>query len=261
MAFQNRLYMILFPNTALVGSQLAPQDFGKHFNSASSKYYSGKLIFAEIDASFRHNNFDIDATFGALKPHADGRPKATKYVSTYRVLEHVDFDAILELYITTADGATLELTQGEYEARHQVGFVRVFAEISPVSMLALSDYNFMEFSKTITSPKSMVGAPKMFYTQIELDIEEFLKDIEANPLMLPPIPDIHPAVLRDSILEIQRYKDKHTKGLSLSNPLGKVSFRSLRHGFMFASQEQNKFFRLPSPAEIEKTNYRFWKSM
>ena len=261
MAFQNRLYMILFPNTALVGSQLAPADFGKHFNSASSKYYSGKLIFAEIDPSFRHNFFDLDETFGKMRPHDDGRPKATKYVATYRVLEHMDFDTILSLYITTPEGATLELVTGEYEARHQTGFVRVFAEISPVSNLVLSDYNFMEFSKTITSPKSFVGAPKMFYTQIELDTAEFLKDIEANPLMLPPVPDLHPAILRDSILEIQKYKDKHTKGLSLASPLGKLSFRSLRHGFMFASQERNLFFPLPSAAEIEKTNYRFWKSM
>src|SRR5688572_12679260 len=128
MPFQNRLYMILFPNTALVGSQLAPDDFGKHFNSASSKYYSGKLIFAEIDPAFRHNYFDLDVTLGKLQPHADGRPKSTKYVSTYRVLEHVDFDAILALYITTSDGATLQLKQGEYEARHQSGFIRVFAE-------------------------------------------------------------------------------------------------------------------------------------
>jgi len=261
MEFQNHLYMILFPNTALVGSQLAPADFGKHFTSGSSKYYAGRLIFAEIDPQYRHNYFDLDATFGKLQPHDDGRPKATKYVSTYRVLEHVDFDAILNLYITTTDGATLELTPGEYEARHQGGFVRVFSEISPIAMLVLSDYNFMEFSKTITSPKSFVGAPKMFYTQIELDIREFLEDIEANPLMPPPIPDLHPAILRDSIREIQRYKDKHTKGLSLANPLGLISFRRLRHGFMFASQERNKFFPLPTAAEIERRNHRFWKSM
>ena len=261
MAYANHLYMILFPNTALVGSQLPPQEFGKHFISGSSKYYAGKLIFAEVDVAFRHNYFKIPEVLADLKPHEDGRPKSTKYVSTYRVLEHVDYDAIKNLYITTPEGYTLELVPGAYEARHQAGFIRIFGEITPVSMMVLSDYNFMEFSKYITSPQSFVGAPKMFYTQIDLDIEDFLTQIEANPLMQPPIPDIHPAVLRKSILEMRKFKDKHTKGLSLNNPLGKISFRNLRHGFMFASQERNKFYPLPSHEEIEKTNYKFWKSL
>ncbi len=261
MSFDKHLYMILFPNTALVGSQLAPMEFGKHFISGSSKYYSGKLIFAEVDIAFRNPYFKIDDMLANLTPHSDGRPKSTKYVSTYRVLENVDFDAIKHLYITTPEGYTLDLASGPYEARHQPGLIRVFGEISPVSMMVLSDYNFMEFSKFITNPASFVGAPKMFYTQIDLDIEEFLKEIEANPLMQRPIPEIHPAVLRKSILELRQYKDKHTKGLSLTNPLGSVSFRNLRHGFMFASQNQNKFFPLPSREEIERTNLKFWKYM
>jgi len=261
MSIDNHLYVILFPNTALVGSQLDPQEFGKHFISGSSKYYAGKLIFAEVNIGFRHSYFKIDEMLADLRPHADGRPKSTKYVSTYRVLEHLDFEAIKNLYITTPEGYTLELKTGAYEASHQPGLIRIFGEISPVSMMVLSDYNFLEFSKHITDPESFVGAPKMFYTQIDLDVDEFLVQIDANPLMPPPIPDIHPAVLSKSILEIRKFKDKHTKGLSLSNPLGKISFKNLRHGFMFASQEKNKFFPLPGLGEIEKTNYKFWKYM
>ena len=261
MATDQHLYMILFPNTALVGSMLNPQEFGKHFISGSSKFYAGKLIFAEVDLGFRHPYFKIDAMLADLRPHADGRPKSTKYVSTYRVLEHVDFDAVRNLYITTPEGYTLELVPGPYEAQHQSGFIRVFGEITPVSMVVLSDYNFREFSQVITSPESFVGAPQMFYTQIDLDIEEFLKAIEANPLLPPPIPDVHPSVLKKSILELRKFRDKHTKGLSLNNPLGKISFRHLRHGFMFASQTGNKFYPLPSHEEIERTNYKFWKHM
>jgi len=261
MSLDPHMYMILFPNTALVGSQLPPQEFGKHFISGSSKYYAGKLIFAEVAIGFRNDYFKIDAMLADLHPHEDGRPKSTKYVSTYRVLEHVDFEAIEALYITTPEGYTLELTPGPYEAQHQAGLIRVFGEITPVSMMVLSDYNFLEFSRHITDPDSFVGAPKMFYTQIDLDIDEFLAQIEKKPLMQPPIPDIHPAVLSKSILEIRKFKDKHTKGLSLSNPLGKISFKNLRHGFMFASQEKNRFFPLPSLEEIEKKNYRFWKYM
>ena len=261
MAIQNHLYLILFPNAALVGSQLDPLEFGRHFVSGSSKYYDGKLIFAEVDISFRNSYFQIDQMLQGLVPHEDGRPKSTKYVSTYRVLEHVDYDKLKNLYITTPEGYTLELTEGEYHAKHQSGFIRVFGEITPVSMVALSDYNFPEFGKYITSPDNFVGAPKMFYTQIDLDIDEYLKQSDANPLMSSPIPDVHPSVLRISIREMRTLNDKHTKGLSLNNPLGKISFRHLRHGFMFASQDANKFYPLPSYAEIEKINYKFWKHM
>lgn len=261
MAFQNHLYMILFPNAALVGSQLEPQEFGKHFVSGSSKYYDGKLIFAEIDPSFRQSYFKIDEMLKELVPHEDGRPKSTKYVSTYRVLEHVDYDKLMNLYITTPEGFTLELTTGDYHAQHQAGFIRVYGEIAPVSMVVLSDYNFLEFGKYITSPDTFVGAPKMFYMQIELDIDEYLKQSDLNPLMSSPIPDIHPSVLRKSIHEIRQLKDKHTKGLSLNNPLSKISFRHVRHGFMFASQGNSKFYPMPSQEVIEKTNYKFWKHM
>src|SRR6266542_745933 len=104
MNYENHLYMILHPNAALVGSQLNPGDFAKHFITGSSKYFSGKLIFAEIDANYRHPYFKIDKMLESLVPHEDGRPKSTKYVCTYRVLEHIDFDKIKKLYLSTPEG-------------------------------------------------------------------------------------------------------------------------------------------------------------
>jgi hypothetical protein len=51
------------------------------------------LIFVEVDPAYRHPYFHIDHAFDDLKPHEDGRPKATKFISSYRTLEHVDYDA------------------------------------------------------------------------------------------------------------------------------------------------------------------------
>lgn len=261
MTYENHLYMILFPMNALVGSQLDPQAFAKHFNFGSSKFYSGKMIYAELDINFRHPYFNLDEKLKDLKPHEDGRPKSTKYFSTYRVLEHVDYSAIKKLYISTPEGYVLELDEGPYEAKHQTGYIRVFAEVAPMSLMVLSDYNFLEYANFITQPDCSVGAPKMFYTQVELDITDFLEELEKNPMYPSPIPDLHPSVLRDSIRELQKFKNKHTKGLALTTPLGKMSFRNLRHGFMFASQDKNRFFPLPPMAEIEKNNFKFYKYM
>lgn len=261
MPHTNHLYAILFPSTALVGSQLGPEDFGKHFISGSSKYYAGKLIFVEIDPAYRHPFLKIEEMLKGLTPHEDGSPRATKYVSTYRVLEHLDYDALRDLYITTPEGYTLALKEGPQGPERQAGLIRVYAEINPVSMMLLSDLSFSEFGKFITAPDSRVGAPVMMFTQVEMDPDEFLKEFEANPLLPSPIPDIHPSVLKKSILELRKFKDKHTKGLSPASPLGKISFKNLRHGFMFSSQDKCKFYPMPDPKTIEETNYKFWKFM
>ena len=261
MPHANHLYAILFPSTALVGSQLGPEDFGKHFISGSSKYYSGKLIFAEVSPDYRHPFLKIEQMLAGLVPHEDGSPRATKYSSTYRVLEHLDYDALLDLYIVTPEGYTLALKTGTQGPERQPGLIRVYAEINPVSMMLLSDLSFSEFGKFITAPDSRVGAPVMFFTQVELDSDEFVKEFEANPLLPSPIPDIHPVVLRKSILELKKFPDKHTKGLSPASPLGKISFKHLRHGFMFSSQTKCRFYPMPDAKTIEETNYRFWKFM
>lgn len=259
--FNNHLYMILYPMEALVGSHLEYQAFAKHFVSGSSKFYSGKLIFAEIDPTFRHSYFNIEGMLKLLVPHEDGRPKATKYVSTYRVLEHMNYDYIRQLYISTPEGYVLPLSEGPYEAKHQEGYVRLFGEIAPLSMSVLSDYNFLEFSKYITNPNNSVGAPRMFYTQIDLDIEEFLKDFEQNPLRPSPVPGVHPSILTKAIGELKTYQTKHTKSLALSDAIGNISFKHLRHGFIFASENQNKFFPLPHWEIVEREHYKFWKHM
>ena len=51
--YQKHLYMICFPINALVASQLDAEKFGEHYTTGSSKHFSGKVIFAEIDINFR----------------------------------------------------------------------------------------------------------------------------------------------------------------------------------------------------------------
>jgi len=155
----------------------------------------------------------------------------------------------------------LELKTGPQGTEREPGIIRVYAEINPVSMMLLSDLNFSAFGQYITDPATRVGAPVMFFTQVELDPDEFLKEFENNPLLSSPIPDIHPSVLKKSILELRQLPDKHTKGLSPASPLGKISFKNLRHGFLFASQDKSKFYPMPDPKTIEETNFRFWKFM
>lgn len=261
MQYENRLYQILYPNQALVASHLDPAAFARHYLVGSIRHYNGKLVFAEIDPAFRNPYFSIDEVFRNLKPHDDGTPKRTKFISSYRVMEHIDLDAIRKVYLSNAEAQVLELSPGTYTKRHQSGYLRTFAEIAPLSMLVMSPLAMPEFGGFITTPGNTKGAPKLFYTQIELNVDDFLSTFEANPFAQAPFPFLHPSKLRDSILEMRANPDKRTKGLSLFCPLDQISYKRIRHGFMFSDGSRNKFFAMPSPQEIEKTNFKFWQSM
>ncbi len=187
MPYDKRLYHILYPNHALVASQVDPEAFAQHYQVGSTRYYMGKLIFAEIDPDFRHEFFNIEWGLHQLIPHEDGRPKATKFISSYRVLEHIDLAAIKSLYLVTQEGYCQQLQPQKYETT-PVESLRVYVEICPVRMLTLTDYSAEEFGQYITNPKNPKGAPKIFFSRLDMDIEDFLRRFEENPFIPRPSP-------------------------------------------------------------------------
>lgn len=261
MEYQTRLYQILYPNQALIASQLGPQEFARHYLVGSVRHYSGKLVFAEIDPSFRHPYFQLDEALANLRPHADGTPKRTKFISSYRVLEHMDFNAIRSVFLSDSEAHVLELKPAEYNKKHDAGFLRTYAEIAPLSMLVLSPLSMPEFGSFITTPGNPKGSPKLFYTQIDLNINEFLATFEADPFAPAPFSFLHPSKLRDAILEMQANPNKRSKGLSLFCPLEQISFKKIRHGFMFAQGDEHRYFEMPSLHEIEEKSFKFWQGM
>jgi hypothetical protein len=260
MEHTNRLYLIVHPTAALIGSQLTPDQLAKHYTVGPTRHYRGKVIFAELDPGFRHPYFAIDAAMKELRPHEDGRPKATKYISSYRVLEHVDYAALGNLYLTSEQGYCLELEAGPAPADSGRG-ERIYAEITPLRMLVLSRMDLRAFGTFITDPANSIGAPRFMYTQVELAIDDFLTEYEQNPFMQPPIPNLHPAILRDAIHELRGATSKTNKGLLLGTNLDNFSYRLLRKGFVFAAQKDWKFYPMPTPAQIEKKNLKFWRSL
>lgn len=253
--------MICYPNSALVLSQLSPDDFGFRYNYGSASFYSGKLIFAEIDINYRHPYFQIDDALERLRAHKDGRPKATKYISSYRVLEHIDIDAIQTLYIANADGASYPLPPGDFKHLPGGNDLRVFAELTPLSMLTLAKYGMVEFGRWFTDPANPLSVPRLMFLQVTLDIDTFLHDFETNPFITPPLEGVHPSKLRDAILDLRKREDKFIKGITLDTAFTKESYRKIRHGFMVVDQHKQKFFPMPPMNEIEKNDFRFWKGM
>ena len=261
MKYQSHMYMVLYPTEALIRSQLPPKDFVVRYSYGSTSHYEGKLIFAELDINYRHPYFQIDRAMKGLIPHRDGRPKATQYVSSYRILEHVSIDAIQSLFLGNADGTFLELKEGTYVLSDKFKGFNVVAEVSPLHMISLSRLDMHDYGKYYTGGHPLLSVPRLFYMLMDFDLDTFMDRFSQNPFVPSPIVGIHPAKLRDAILDMKSKPHSLSKGLSMQNVLSRQSYRSIYLGLMFMDTENEKFFPMPPLEQIEEENYPFFKSM
>jgi hypothetical protein len=263
MTEERHLYLLAHPNHSLIASQLAPERFIRHFIRESARYFEGKLVFVELDPDFRHPYFDIEGAYAQLKPHEDGSPKATKFISSYRVLEHVDFEAMGKLYVCDESGGFVVLESSSSALAPPAGGddLRVILEIDPVKFIVLTRLDLGEFASYATDPSNTKGAPRMLYTELDLAVDDFMRETEESPYVSSFFPGIHPDRLRATILEIRRSPSKSVKSISLNCPFDRISYKLLRNGFAFASREGIKYYPLLPLDEVEKRYYKFWKNM
>jgi hypothetical protein len=261
MPAEKHLYCVLHPNHSLIASQLPPERFVKHYVQGSSRFFEGRLIFAEIDPSWRNPYFDIDNAYSMLVPHEDGSPKATKFIKSYRVLENLDLSAIGKLYFCNPSGEFIELEATNGNPTPRGDEMRIIVEINPVKFMVLTRYDLLNFGRFITDVKNTKGAPSMFFTQLEFSIDDFMSEFDANPFLSAFVPGIHPAKLHEAILELRSTPGKFVRGISLDCPIDKISYKMLRHGFIFARGMETKFYPLIGIDEVEQTHYKFWKTM
>ncbi len=261
MSEKKHVYMILHPNNFLIASSLSPEELGRHYLTGSNQHYNGRLVFAEIDIDFRNPYFEIDWALEELKPHSDGRPKATKFISAYRVLEHIDFNSIKKLYLANSTGAIMALDSAPYNNGLNPSAFKIIAGITPVKVLVMSTQSFLEYGENITREGTKKGAPKCFYTQIEFNATEFQKEFQKHPLMPSPIPGVHPSILERAIEEITNHPEKVSKGIRLHSSFHEFPLRLIRHGFLFAAGKDYLYFPMPTESHIEENFYQFHKSM
>ncbi len=257
--YEKHLYMIVFPTSALVASQLEPAQFGEHYTIGSAKHFSGKVIFAEIDINFRNPYFEIDSYLEQTVPHDDGSPKKTKFISSYKVLEHVELSAIKKLFLCTTNGKVLPIDAVEYTAVNEPGMIRIFQEIAPLENLVAANKDQRDFGKYITTGTKSKGAPKICFTQIDFDIDRFFESNRNREIFNIDLPGVNPYRFYDCITELQSNPDKLTKTISLGSLLKDISYKFLKHGFWFAAEDELKFFPMPSVADLEDKYYYWWK--
>jgi hypothetical protein len=245
-------YLLSFRIEALVASQLNPEEFGAYMAVGSQKLASGKVIFFEIDSSLKSDYFKFDEVRQACVPHPDGSPKRSKYVSVYRVMEHLPVESFGNLYLTTANGRVLELQPSKYDETNEEAGPNLYQELCPLPPMVASRLPPAKFIKWITDPTNRVGAPRLFMADLRQQRAQS-GELDGS------LPYGRPEHIQECIEALERHGGKESKTVARTgNTQG--FYRTIRRGFFVGDQNEMKFFRYPGEQELEVKYSRWWKA-
>ena len=247
------LYLSLVPE-ALIASMLSPEEFGSYYAVGTKKKSSGQAIFFEVDPEYRNDYFRIDEGISRCLPHEDGAPKASIYISVYRVLEHVDLSALKELFLVTQDGRTLGLKSNGPIPKQDSG-LHLYKEIAPVSPLIASRLNPVDFFNLIVkTPTSLVTLPAILFTELRLD--ELAEDPEMGQVGDLPYQNM------DHLREVLKYLKTKSVATKMVDRISPATFpyRTIKNGFYVGNQSEMIYYPMPSSDELRNKNYRWWRS-
>jgi len=249
----------MHPNFALVASQLEPADFGRYYSVGSARYYSGKMLFFEVDLNYRNDYFPIDEYLEQVKPHPDGSPKMTKFISSYRVLEHLSIESLGNLYAATVNGDVLKMEPTHFVPTPSNSRIHIIQELNPVQLLVASTFDHVSLGRYLTTAGNPRGCPKLFFTQVELDVDGFLSDWAQNPFMGAPLPGIHPQKLAQVLEHMKADPTPRTKSIGIQSIFDRISYTRIANGFFVAGEDQLKYYAMPSHEELKANHYSWWK--
>lgn len=247
------LYLSLLPE-ALIVSMLNPDEFGTYYAVGSTKKSHGQAIFFEVDPTFRDAYFRLDEAMARCKPHEDGRPKASIYVSVYRVLEHVALGALGGLYLTTQDGRTLRINSSSELPMEKEG-LHLYQEIAPVTPLVVSRLGPIPFFDLIVrNGESLITVPAITFTELQLG--ELADDPEMG--LAENLPYNNNDHLRQCLTEVKT-KNVSTKMVDrIHSPV--IPYRTIKNGFFVGNGAHLKYYPMPAPETLRAENYRWFRS-
>ena len=250
---ETHFYLSLLPE-ALIVSMLSPEEFGSYYAVGSAKKSRGQAMFFEVDPSYRNPYFHTEEALKRCVPHEDGRPKASIYVSVYRVLEHIDPAALMDLHLTTQDGRTLALKASDNLPAGEDG-LHLYQEIVPVSPLVVSRLDPVSFYDLIVkNPTSLISVPAITFTELQLG--ELASDPEMG--MLNNLPYSNPDHLRQCLSDVKTKYVSTTLVDRTHSPV--IPYRTIKHGFFVGNQDQLRHYTMPTAAALRAENYRWFRS-
>jgi len=245
-------YMMCYQGEALVASHLSAEAFGAYMAVGTKKHTTGNLIFFEIDPSVKSDYLKIDQVASLCLPHSDGSPRRSKYVSVYRVLEHLPLSAYQKLHLVTRDGRVLTLEEGTFDPAVDAKPVNFYTELAPVTPRVVSGLDPVEFSRFITNPTNPVSVPRIFFA-------DSLIERESDGSLAGYLPYDNPAHIIDCVESLARGKGKLTKTVE-RNPTLTAFYRTIGRGFFLGDQTGLKFYPFPSKDDLDEKHHLWWRS-
>jgi hypothetical protein len=248
------LYLSMIPE-ALIVSMLPPEDFAVYYSVGSLKKAREQAVFFEIDPAFRSAKLRIEEGIRRCVPHENGSPKASIYVSVYRVLECVPLDVIGTLYLVTQDGRSLAIQPADQLPQEGDG-LHLYREIAPVHPLVASTLGPRRFYELIVkNPISLITLPAVCF--VELGLGELATNPERGAVRDLPYANIEH--LRGCLVELTT-KAVHTKMVNRIEPQ-RFAYRMIKNGLFLGNQDGLLFFPVPSPEELREKHHGWWKSI
>ena len=247
------LYLSLIPE-ALIFSQLPPERFGKYMAIGTKKLTRSPAIFFTLDPDFQSDFFRLNKAREACKPHTDGSPRRSTYVSVYNVLSNVPVSAMRNLYLTTKDGVTLELVSSQEKPPQRNGF-HLYQEICPVYPKVASPLGPRDFIRYVTNPENPVFLPRMVCC--DLRIYGLATDPEKSSAANLPYRDMNH--LRECLTSLQYRTDKMTKIVHRDLEEDQI-FPVVESGFFVGDQAEFLYFPFPQEDELLEKHNRWWNS-
>lgn len=248
------LYLSLMPE-ALVFSMLPPREFGRYLAIGTEKRTRGEVIFAEVNKDALSDEFELEKLSERCRPHSDGRPRKSSYISIYRVLERIPTTALGSLYLVTRDGTSLEIKKTEAvppaaadETYH------MYQEFCPVSPRVVSRLEPTEFARYITRPGQPVSIPRLAFAEFELGPLAADPD---NPA--PKLPYRNLEHLRYCIRELQKAPQKASK-IVQRELQSDTPFWLIKGGIYVGDPSALVCYPMPSEDELRASHFGWWSS-
>jgi hypothetical protein len=246
------LYAVVSGFEALIASQLEPEAFGLHMAVGTKKLTTGLITFFEVEPSFRHERFPLlDRIEEVCVVHPDGRPRASKYISVYRVLEFLPREAVRKLYLTTSDGRVLGLAPELETATDDEG-PSLFQELCPLMPVVVSALGPIRFAQHLTDPANPISVPRLFFADLRLE-----RDTRGH--LARDLPYANPAHVVECLREVEQGGGKLTKTV-VRNPQTQGFFRALRRGFFLGDAGGVKWYPFPTREQLEIHHAWWWRS-
>ncbi|HZK20352.1 MAG TPA: hypothetical protein VFC68_06475 [Treponemataceae bacterium] len=243
-------YVTLFPMEALIASELLPHDFAAYMTTGTKKGSAETLIFTEVFEEFGQH-FDWDHAHTHCKPHPDGQPKNSTYLSVYRVVENIPLDKIGKLYLTTRDGSALALEKEVFIIpKEEKRSYALYQELCPIRPLVVSTLSPDKFADYIVKGKNKITAPTLFFTDLKL----INFDDMHNTGNIGSFYDKNIDHLKSCIDSVKNTPDKLTKTLARSNGTD-FSYQLINRGIYAADKNHLFVYKMPSVKTLEKNHY------